>query len=258
MREYFHVNYVATLSAEYGLSSREITEEYIAEIRTRWSSEEGAFSAKIHWLQMNQLVTALRRIHSGLAPAPAPQLIEASLPRTRYLFLTRRDKARQAISMFRAMRSDQWWEFSGPPELDGRQPKEPDPAPDFLSIHWFEQHLMAEDAEWRRYFEVFGIAPFVVVYEDLVAAPHDVLRAVFDWLGMSEIDMGDVRPRIRRQADADTERTLAEYLSLRDSLPPIPAGWRWSFRRRGFGSDDETSSGPPTDRPRPADEVTPL
>lgn len=265
MREYFHVNYVASLSEELGLASRGITQEYIDEISRRWSGDEGVFSAKIHWLQMNQLVDALRRIHPAIVQAPAPELIEASLPNTRYLFLTRRDKARQAISMFRAMRSDQWWDFSGPPPSDASQPSEasqptePDPVPDFLAIRWFEQHLTAEDAEWRRFFEVFGIAPFVVAYEDLTVDPAGVLRAIFEWLGMSEIEMAESKPRIRRQADTATERTLAEYLTLRDSLPLIPPGWQWSFDRRAFGIHDPGSiDRSPTGWSPPVDEVTPL
>jgi LPS sulfotransferase NodH len=261
MREYFHINYVATLSDEYGLATNDISREYIAEIRQRSSSDQGVFSAKIHWLQINQLVNALRRIHPMLANSPAPELIEASLPRTRYLYLMRRDKARQAISMFRAMRSEQWWELTGPPASGPARPSQPEPVPDHLAIRWFEEDLRIEDAEWRRYFEVFGITPFTVVYEELAANPETVLRAVFQWLGRPELEVGDSEPRIRRQAGPETDRTLTEYLTLRDALPARPPGWQWSFRRRAFGvPDDNPGPGfrPGGGRPGRADEVSPL
>src|ERR1700678_1547555 len=127
IQEYFHVNYVAALSQELGLTSTGITGEYIDRIRRTAAGENGVFGAKIHWLQMNQLVTALRHIHPALARAgaAAPDLIESSLPDARYVYLTRRDKARQAISMFKAMRSDQWWERSGLPSAEP-PPRDPD------------------------------------------------------------------------------------------------------------------------------------
>ena len=56
----------------------------------------------------------------ALAGASAPELIDASLPGSCYLYLTRRDKARQAISMFKAMRSERWWQLAEPsPDGDG-------------------------------------------------------------------------------------------------------------------------------------------
>jgi trehalose 2-sulfotransferase len=166
VREYFHVNFVAALSREYGLSTCAITGEYIAEIRRRSTDGGALFGAKIHWLQINQLVAALRQIHPLLAKASAPELIEASLPAARYIYLTRRDKARQAISMFRAMRSDQWWEFAEPPTAEPAERNDPAPVPDCLAVHWFEEDLRREDAEWRRYFEVFRIVPFTITYEE--------------------------------------------------------------------------------------------
>ena len=246
--EYFHVNYVAALSREMGLATSGITEQYLAAIVERATNERVMFSAKLHWLQINQLVDALRVIHPELAArnTPAPQLIEASLPRARYLFLTRRDKARQAVSMFRAARTDRWWELA----TEGASAEagstvardEPHVPPDHLTIRWFEEELTEQDAEWLRYFRFFGIDPFVVVYEELVAEPRAIIRALLDWLGLEDTEAPAGDSRLRRQAGAETERTLLEYQQIRDSLPPRPPGWQWSFKRGSFG--------PPVTTPR--------
>jgi LPS sulfotransferase NodH len=244
-REYFHVNYVAAMSHERGLATTRITEEYIGEILREASDAGVCFATKLHWLQINQLVDALRVIHPELAAANAmaTDLIEASLPGSRYLYLSRRDKARQAISMFRAMRTERWWELddapTGPestgPELTG---PESAPFPDYLAIRWFEDGLRSEEAEWDRYFRVFGIVAHQVVYEDLVAQPQRVLRGVLDWLGLDQVAPPAGPSRLRRQADTETERILAEYLHIRDDLPSRPPGWQWSFQRGGFGFAD--------------------
>ncbi len=259
VREYFHVNYVAALSREYGLSTCAITGEYIDEIRRRSTGGGALFGAKIHWLQINQLVDSLRQIHPSLANAPAPELIEASLPAARYIHLTRGDKTRQAISMFRAMRSDQWWELAEPPTVEPAERSGPAPVPDYLAVRWFEDDLRSEDGEWRRYFEVFGIVPFTITYEELATDPYPALEAIFDWLEIPGPNLQGLRPRVRRQADAETERTLADYLTLRDSLPPRPPEWRWSFPRRAFGlPDDQTAEVPPDPPPQTASRTTPI
>jgi LPS sulfotransferase NodH len=262
-REYFHVNYVATRSGQCGLPTTGITVDYIDGLLGQAREAGQMFATKLHWLQINQLCTALRRIHPSLARAPAPQLIEASLPGSRYLYLTRRDKPRQAISMLRAMRSERWWQTdSSPPPREDRPPPAPEDrprspedgpppgpemVPDYLSIRWFEDDLRGQDAEWRRYFATFGITVFAVVYEDLVADPRTIVRAILDWLGLPEAGVPELTTTLRRQADAETDRVLRDYLDLREVLPGRPPHWEWSFRRRAFGRPDEQAppGGPP-------------
>jgi len=235
-QEYFHFNYVSALAREYGLASQAITSEYISEITRRAHAEGQIFSSKLHWLQINQLVDALRIIHPALAAAKrtAPELIDASLPGARYLYLTRRDKARQAISLFRALRTEVWWERAGQPEPRKHRQDETEPIPDYLAIRWLEDDLAWQDAQWHQYFEVFGLPAFRVVYEELCAEPGHVVTATLDWLGLEATAALDGPRRLRRQAGVETDTALAEYIQIRDSLPPCPAGWTWSFERRTF------------------------
>jgi trehalose 2-sulfotransferase len=231
-REYFHVNFVAATSQELGLTPAGITKQYLSELLRRAEMDGVMFSVKNHWLQINQLLDAFRLIHPAIAREPAPKLIEASLPGARYLYLTRQDKARQAVSMFRAMRSEQWWDAGDAARPDSVGTEY---APDHLAIRWFESDLSVEDAEWRRYFEVFGIQPLTLIYEDLVARPYETLQQVLDWLGFTDVDLPEPQSQLQRQADNETERTLHEYITLRDSLPLRPDGWVWSHERRAFG-----------------------
>jgi LPS sulfotransferase NodH len=235
-QEYFHVNYVAAVAQQHGLASRAITGEYLGEITRRTQSEGRIFSSKLHWLQINQLVDALRLVHPDLAAAQktAPELIDASWPGTRYLYLTRRDKARQAISLFRALRSDVWWERADEPGAAVPTEGEPEPIPDYLAIRWLEDDLAWQEAEWRRYFEVFGLEAFKVVYEELCAEPGRIVGAALEWLGVETTATLDGPSRLRRQAGAETETAYAEYMQIRDSLPACPPGWTWSFERRAF------------------------
>jgi LPS sulfotransferase NodH len=238
------VRYVEQRSGERSLPTTAISAHYLADLLSCETTPAGVFSTKLHWLQVNQLVDALRGLYPAEARRPAPELIAAALPNPRYLYLSRREKARQALSMFNAMRSGQWWQ---PATKGGPRPVV---APDHLAIRWFEDHLTAEDAEWRRYFEVFGIDALEVVYEDLVADPSTVIQTVLDGFGVTG-SLPTAPPRVTRQADGHTERTLTEYAVLRAVLPARPRGWRWSFARQAFGLPDPVEqpdlAGPPGD-----------
>ena len=247
-REYFHVRYVEQRSRERGLPTTTISEHYLTDLIASETTAGGVLSTKLHWLQVNQLVDALRARYPAEAARPAPELIAAALPNPKYLYLSRREKARQAVSMFNAMRSGHWWQ----PATD--EDPRPAVAPDHLAIRWFEDHLTAEDAEWRRYFEVFGIEAFEVVYEDLVADPAVVVGQVLEWFGVTG-SLPTAPPRVTRQAGGDSERSLTEYAVLRAVLPALPRGWRWSYTRQAFGLPDPAEKTEATGRPG---ELSPL
>jgi trehalose 2-sulfotransferase len=246
-REYFHVSYVGSLCAEWGLAERAITAGYVDRVLELGREGGKLFATKLHWLQINQLVDSLRLIHPDLAVGPAPELIEASLPHSRYLHLIRRNKARQALSLYKAMRSETWWvaneDAAGAPQVD----LDPSPVADNLTVRWFEDQLRAEDAEWARYFTVFSITPLTIVYEDLVADPEMTIRNVLDWLDLDSSGVPPLQAHLRRQSGEQTERELVEYLEIRNLLPPRPDHWQWSFGRRAFGHRDTHDTGPPND-----------
>lgn len=235
-QEYFHERYVPALAQEHGLPSLAITEQYISEIRGRAQRDGRLFSSKLLWVQINQLVDALRVIHPDLAAADAtaPELIEASLPGSRYLYLTRNDKARQAISLFRALKTDTWWEHAAAKDSEEQETAAPGPTPDYLAIRWLEDWLAGQEAEWRRFFEFFAIEPFTVVYEQFCVEPTKGVQAVLKWLGLEGTTLADVASRLRRQADAETDTMLLEYQEIRSLLPPCPTNWAWSFQHRRF------------------------
>jgi len=147
--------------------------------------------------------------------------------------------------MFRAMRTEHWWQL----ESQSQETLPPVPVPDHLAIRWFENELRAEDQEWKRYFEVFSITPFTVVYEELIAEPPRVMRNILDWLGLSEVPTPQIKPRLARQSNPASEQDLSEYLTIRDSLPAKPPGWQWSFHRRAFGWPDQPPAGVPQTTP---------
>lgn len=130
-------------------------------------------------------------------PAGLP---EARFSPLQYVFLWRRDTARQAISYYCAVH-----ELSATGDAG-------DPGPvDMQQIRWFEDVVTEQRESWRRFFAAGGIQPIEVQYESLV-------------------DSYTLRPK----SDERTEAILAAYLPMRDSLAPKGHEVRWDQPAKRF------------------------
>jgi LPS sulfotransferase NodH len=226
-QEFFRQDFVRAFSRKLGLSTREITPRYLEGIFGSASPATGVFSAKLQPYDFTRLLGALHTMSPDRVDAP---LVEWWLPDPRYVHLARRDRSRQAISWYRALMSNVWWEFR-----DDSDQRPRGGYPDFLQVRWLENLIGEDEAAWAHYFDRNAIKPLEVAYEDLVTAPTKTVR---DVLGYLSIDVPPrfvaVPTRLKQMADSDSEAWLGAYNVLRDSLPPKPDGWYWSIDQGAF------------------------
>ena len=151
----------------------------IAQAREHTSTGNGVFGVKLHWYQFSHVVRALR-VGTGRRTDFAT-LITEQLGDTRYVHLTRRDTAAQAVSYYRALCTNVWQHPLGrPAELQDP----PVPEADLGQIRWLEDLLLDHDRRWTEFFRDFEIEPLEVTYEDLVAAYEPSIRGVLKYLGV--------------------------------------------------------------------------
>ncbi len=80
--------------------------EYFPKVLTFGSTPNGVFGAKVIWPQFEHLTAALRlNDKSGMCDRDR---LARTFPDLRYIFLTRSDKVRQAVSYDRAIQTDVW------------------------------------------------------------------------------------------------------------------------------------------------------
>jgi LPS sulfotransferase NodH len=164
---------------------------------------------KLHWGQLLHLTAQLGGADTVSAARAA---LSRCFPDARFLLLARADRARQAISLHRAVRSDAWWTAS---VEDGRPAPLPAPrAEDLAEVARLERELADHEACWRELFASGDVAqPLEILYEDLAASYEATVRRVFAFLGVA---VDDVPPAgLRRQADASTEAWAAAYAASR-------------------------------------------
>ncbi|WP_321965429.1 Stf0 family sulfotransferase [Paraburkholderia sp. J7] len=185
--------------------------KYLNIARAESTTSNGISGIKLHFYQLAELPRKMDAFGS-LHDLAAPNLMTALFPRAKYVWLTRRDKVRQAISFVLAARTGEWWSMDGAATPNTGEGRNTDPEYDPYAIARREQALVENDSKWRCYFEENHIAPLIIYYEDLVSDYPGTIRSVLKWLGVPNANAVPVPPpRLKRQSNARNEEWIVRY-----------------------------------------------
>jgi trehalose 2-sulfotransferase len=187
---------------------------YLDHVLEHGKTSNGIFGTKLHYCEFAELPKKLATIekYRGLEIS---QLMLKAFPNLKYIWLTRRDKARQAISFHRARKTYEWWLIDGVrPIKPGESVDEPDF--DAQAIQAAEQILLQNDRNWQLYFRNNNIAPLILDYEDLATDYKGNILRVLKWLCIPDAEAVSIPPpRLKRQSDSRSEEWLARYLNFK-------------------------------------------
>lgn len=176
----------------------------------------GVFSLKLFWLDVVGLVrelgpeefSDLRVTSTQITPSSQRRmfaLISQMVPNPFFVFLTRRDEVRQAISYYIAGETKRWRRFSDRP---GANSAGPDYSFDkILGNLGFIQNC---NKQWLGFFHANGLKYFPMVYEDLAQDYEATIRKLF--LALDRPDARVVSPRLHKQADATSEQFFERFM----------------------------------------------
>jgi trehalose 2-sulfotransferase len=197
----------------------ETYDRYLAWALREGTTPNGVFGAKLMWGYLGDFAQLLRGI-DGLDGLPVPELLERAFPNLRYIRITRQDKVRQAVSLWRAVQTQAWRRENGGD--DKRQAREPTFS--FRAINYLVRLLTAHDASWDAYFLGLGHEPLSVTYEELAESHEPVVRRVLEHVGVEvPVDLRVEAPRLQAQADDLSERWVArvhEHLAAHEGPEP--------------------------------------
>ena len=155
-------------------------EEHLARTFRMGTSENGVFGAKLMWNQLPDLeqhATAMPEF-AGL---DGSELLDRLLGQPGYVWLRRRDKVRQAISLWRALQTRTW--RAEHPAAEGERPTL---SYSFRGIEHLRRRLSADDEAWGRFFLHSLIDPLELVYEDDVSPdPAGAVARVLALIGVA-------------------------------------------------------------------------
>jgi trehalose 2-sulfotransferase len=190
--------------------------QYLESVMADGTTSNGVFGAKVLWHQFALFTAQPRRI-DGRTVSGA-ELLRRAFPDLRYVFLTRRDKTRQAVSYDRAIRTGVWWSIRSATTGNGNSPTPTAETPsfEFERIDEWVTRLSQFETSWRRHFQREGVEPFEIAYEDLVQDYEATVLAVLGYLGLPiSTDLKIAPPRLEKQADLVTEEWVERYRRLK-------------------------------------------
>lgn len=180
---------------------------YCQRVRADAAGSNGVWGVKVMRSYWRDFLDHLARAVPAGERSEA-QLVAEALDAPKYIWITRRDKVRQAVSWSKFLQGSAWhWEDHEPQRLDGLvyQPE---------VLRRFIHQTAVHESAWLAFFERSGIEPWVVTYEDLVERYEQTAEAVLGFLGIDfigPIDWGE--RKLQRQADAVSEAWVERFLA---------------------------------------------
>lgn len=170
------------------------------------TTPNGVFAAKLMWNQLSDMerhATALPEL-AGLTRV---ELLDRLFGCPSYIWIRRRDKVRQAISLWRALQTRIWRRDR--PADDGGTPQL---QYSFEAIEHLRRRLSIDDEAWSRFFASSRIEPLELSYEeDVEPRPAEAVSRVLAHVGVELPPMWAPDASTVRQSDGLNDAWQAAY-----------------------------------------------
>ena len=180
-------------------------QELVQRALQKGTTENGVLGTKIMWAYFRDFVRlARRRGLQDVRPCGVPAAVLPNLQR--FVWMRRDDTTRQAVSLWKALQTQQWRKDSDE-DVRGRGLRFSFAAVDHLKLR-IDEH----NAAWRSFFESCGEEPLEVLYEELVADYEGTILWLLEGIGVPIPEhFAVVAPKMRRQADDLSEEWVRLY-----------------------------------------------
>ena len=227
--EYFTPDHIGSYKEDLRLPIDCSWAEYLEKVMAFAATENGVRGVKIHWRHVVELARAL-----GCRDDPG-DVLEMLFPAAVFVNIVRADRRAQAISLFRAETTGEWFRSSGSsrrarpwglylarPTPDQAEADLTGVAPTYEQIVGMERSIDAEQAAWTNYFTTRRREFLTVRYEDLDSNYHGEIARVLQFLGEDPARaVGLPKPPLERQSDHINEhwRRLIDQEHRHKSTP---------------------------------------
>jgi LPS sulfotransferase NodH len=208
--------------------------EYFGRVLAAGTTANGVFGFKLHWHQTPALMAKLSAASDNTelkatAPAGMDEKLRRCLGETRYIWLRRKNSVAQAISYYRASKTDIW-------RSPAHGPQPPAPAQpvafDFDAIDKLVDDVERFDRSWYGFFMQHRLRALIVIYEDFIGAYETTIRGALAYLGLTDQRLVIAAPQYLQQADAISAEWERRYRNRRAEKAPPPRTAPGRVRRR--------------------------
>lgn len=194
--------------------------DYVYKTLESFSSDNGVSGVKLMWVNFNEILRRLRESQEN-PPNSDLDLLHEVFPNLQFIFISRKNKVRQAISLARSVKS-KLWNKSEDPQNKGKASfnKYSDSSKITKNIYPYispgsieiqKRYLEADEAKWMQFFQEYSIQPCTILYEELAAKKHENISKVFQFMDISLPEDFQVNSSFKKQSDIYTEFLLIQY-----------------------------------------------
>jgi len=160
----------------------------------RGTSPNGVFGAKMMWNYFDDFRSRVKEL-PGLGDVTFNQALDTLFPQLRIVFVRRRNKVAQAVSLWKAIQTQQW--------RNEDEPSRGDPSAEYHypALKHLVNELHLWDARWEDWFHATGREPIRVIYEEFVDSRAATVGRVLDELGIDPRQPEGHLGPMKRQAD---------------------------------------------------------
>lgn len=142
-------------------------DEYLSQVMRVVRTRNGVGGMKASWFQFNDFRSAMQD--------------ESVFRSYRYIHLTRRDLAAQAVSLYCATSSNVF--HTNVEHTTSERDKLKALTYDFQKIKEWHTHILAQELGWRRYFAEHNIFPLSINYEEIEEDVTAVVKRIARYIG---------------------------------------------------------------------------
>lgn len=184
--------------------------EYLSHTLRLGCTANGVFGAKIMWGHLSDFLSLATGDSSTSSGRRIDTCLQTLFKGLRYVHVVRRDKLRQAVSLWRAIQTQRWRRDAGKPQVKPWR----SPIFDFTAIETLRQQIVEHDLLWNRFFSAAGIVPLVVDYEHFVNNPAATYCRMAEYVGIEIQDKEIYHTGMVKQAGPESEQWISEYLQI--------------------------------------------
>jgi LPS sulfotransferase NodH len=184
--------------------------DYIECMLEQGTTPNGVFGLKLDaGIYLQHIENRLRSIPRYSGDLSLGEIVQDLFPDLHIIWVTRRNKIRQAVSWWKAVQTNAWALHKGesvvnPPHLEYH----------FPAIDHLANESIFREAAWQDLFSEWKITPLTLVYEDWSQNPAQTITRIMDFLGITEpFEFNDNQITMVKQADELSEEWVQRYRS---------------------------------------------
>jgi trehalose 2-sulfotransferase len=184
-------------------------EQWFRYVLQRGTTPNGVFGAKMMWNYLDDFKLRMAEL-PGLGNLSFNERLDVVFPQLKIIFIRRRDKVAQAVSLWRAIQTQQWRTESESDSVVADIDEAVDLRYDYRAIEHLLDELHRWDARWEDWFHASGREPIRVFYEEFTVNRAVTIGRVLDALGVDPPEPEGKKP-MKRQADGRSKDWVVRF-----------------------------------------------